>query len=84
MRINFLPVCFPVLSRKGKRPVTLKLPHAECYDLETCQKFYAPHKLGRSGLDRMIRYDVTNAEVGAPLTLPFALSNVPCSHFTIH
>ena len=27
----------------------------------------------------MIRYHVTNAEVGAPLKLPFALSNVPCS-----
>ena len=27
----------------------------------------------------MIRYHVTNAEVGAPLKLPFALSNVSCS-----
>ena len=67
-----------MLSRKGKRPVTQKLPHPECYDLEIFQKFSAPQKLGRSGLDRRIRYHVTNAEVGAPLNIPFALSNVPC------
>ena len=36
-------------------------------------------KSARNFTLRKRRYHVTNAEVGAPLNLPFALSNVPCS-----
>ena len=67
-----------MLSRKGKHPVT-QVSTCRVLRLGNLPEIYASQKLGRSGLDRMIRCHMTNAEVGAPLKLPFALLNVSCS-----
>ena len=46
---------------------------------KSARNFTLRNRLGRSGLERIIRYHVTHAEMGGPLMIPFALSNVPCS-----